>query len=82
MRRAARVTSKGQVTIPQEIRRTLGVEEGDTVIFEVDEHGVVHLRPNHPLGVFAQQQGILREGQGKTRAEIIAEIRELRGDLP
>lgn len=35
-----RVTSKGQVTIPQEVRRRLGITAGSEVDFEVDEHGV------------------------------------------
>ena len=30
----AKVTSKGQVTIPVEVRRQLGVEPGDTLVFE------------------------------------------------
>ena len=32
-----RVTSKGQVTIPQDIRRRLGIEAGSEVDFEVDD---------------------------------------------
>lgn len=35
-----RVTSKGQVTIPQEVRRRLGVEPGSEVDFEVDGNTV------------------------------------------
>ena len=31
-----RVTSKGQVTIPQEVRRRLGIEAGSEVDFEID----------------------------------------------
>jgi len=31
----AKVTSKGQVTVPVEVRRALGVKEGDTLVFEV-----------------------------------------------
>lgn len=31
-----RVTSKGQVTIPQDVRRRLGIEPGSEVDFEVD----------------------------------------------
>jgi AbrB family looped-hinge helix DNA binding protein len=34
-----RVTSKGQVTIPQKVRELLGIEPGSEVDFEVDEHG-------------------------------------------
>ena len=30
------ITSKGQVTIPKEIRETLGVIEGDKLIFFID----------------------------------------------
>ncbi len=35
-----RVTSKGQVTIPQDIRRRLGVEPGSEVDFVVDDDAV------------------------------------------
>jgi antitoxin PrlF len=34
-----RVTQKGQVTIPQEVRRALGIQPGSDVEFELDEHG-------------------------------------------
>ncbi len=33
---AARLSSKGQVTIPKAVRDALGVEEGDSVIFRID----------------------------------------------
>ncbi len=35
---AARVTSKGQITIPKEVRERLGISEGDQVVFRVEEH--------------------------------------------
>lgn len=35
-----RVTSKGQVTIPQDVRRLLGIEPGSDVDFEVDQDSV------------------------------------------
>ncbi|HEY5857278.1 MAG TPA: AbrB/MazE/SpoVT family DNA-binding domain-containing protein [Aldersonia sp.] len=35
-----RVTSKGQVTIPQDVRRRLGIEPGSEVDFEVDDDAV------------------------------------------
>jgi len=34
-----RVTQKGQVTIPLEIRRALGIETGTEVSFELDRRG-------------------------------------------
>jgi AbrB family looped-hinge helix DNA binding protein len=33
---AARVTSKGQVTVPKSVRDALGVQEGDALIFRVE----------------------------------------------
>ena len=35
-----RVTSKGQVTIPQDVRRRLGITAGSEVEFEVVDDGV------------------------------------------
>jgi antitoxin PrlF len=34
-----RVTQKGQVTIPLQVRRALGIQPGSDVEFELDEHG-------------------------------------------
>lgn len=39
------VTSKGQVTIPKQIRDRLGIEAADKVTFVIDESGRVELRP-------------------------------------
>ena len=78
MQQEAKVTSKGQVTIPKDIRRALGIEEGDSVVFEADENGV-YLRPARPTGVFARYAGIWREGEGLTIEEINAHIHEMRG---
>ncbi len=35
-----RVTQKGQVTIPLEVRRALGIRPGSNVEFRMEEHGV------------------------------------------
>ena len=34
-----RVTSKGQVTIPLEVRRALGIHPGSDVEFQIEENG-------------------------------------------
>ena len=34
---SAKLTSKGQITIPKIVRGTLNIEEGDSVIFYLDE---------------------------------------------
>lgn len=41
---SATVTSKGQVTIPIEVRRHLGLEKGDRVAFVIDDEGSVELK--------------------------------------
>ena len=74
----ARLTHEGQVTIPQEIREAMRAKEGDTLVFEADEHGV-HVRVRRPVS-FRKYAGALREGQGKSIEEIVAEIREMRGE--
>lgn len=38
---AARVTSKGQVTVPKAVRDALGIEDGDEVVFRVEGHRAV-----------------------------------------
>ena len=80
MQREATVEAAGQVTIPREIREVLRISEGDTVIFEADD-GVVRLRPRTEGGgsVFRGYTGVLREGEGKSTDEIVAEIRAMRG---
>lgn len=76
MQAEAKITSKGQVTIPRAIRHALHVEEGDTVVFDIVDDGV-RLRPRHETTVQAFA-GAGRVGPGKTVAEIVAEIRSLR----
>ena len=34
---SAKLTSKGQITIPKIVRKTLNIQEGDSVIFYLDE---------------------------------------------
>jgi AbrB family looped-hinge helix DNA binding protein len=41
---AARVTSKGQVTVPKAVREALGVNEGDALIFRIEGNRAVIAR--------------------------------------
>ena len=43
----ATVTSKGQVTIPKDVRDALGLEAGHRVSFQLREDGVVELAPEN-----------------------------------
>lgn len=40
----ARVTSKGQVTIPSEVRKALDIHQGDDLVFEMTSERSVKLR--------------------------------------
>jgi antitoxin PrlF len=41
---AARVTSKGQVTVPKAVRDALGIEEGDEIVFRVEGNRAILAR--------------------------------------
>ena len=41
---AARVSSKGQVTVPKVVREALGVKEGDEIVFRVEGNRAVLAR--------------------------------------
>lgn len=41
---AAKVTTKGQVTIPKEVRDALGIAEGDHVVFRIEDNRAVVAR--------------------------------------
>ncbi len=40
----ATLKSKGQITIPQEIRKVLGIQTGDRIIFRPREDGIVEMQ--------------------------------------
>jgi AbrB family looped-hinge helix DNA binding protein len=41
---AAKVTSKGQVTVPKAVREALGIKEGDEIVFRVEGNRAVVAR--------------------------------------
>ena len=55
-----RVTRKGQITVPVEVRRALGLQEGDRVaVLLEDGRATLERRPS----VVARTAGIFRTGQ-------------------
>jgi AbrB family looped-hinge helix DNA binding protein len=40
----AKVTTKGQITIPAETRKALGIEQGDQLLFEVTQQDEARIR--------------------------------------
>lgn len=79
MEKESTLTSKGQVTLPADIRRALRLEQGDKVVFTA-EGDTVTLRRAPKANTFAAYAGRYREGVGKTRETINTELRELRGE--
>jgi antitoxin PrlF len=65
----ATLTSKGQVTIPKEIRQRLGLRQGDQLIFRFDEGGRLTIEPA-PLNPMGDLPGLLHHRAGKRPATI------------
>jgi AbrB family looped-hinge helix DNA binding protein len=78
VQKEAKITSKGQVTVPQEIRRLLGARTGDRLVFEEDRNGV-RVRVVKPESPFAKYRGIGNPGIPSGRAGVIRFVRHLRG---
>ena len=78
MQKQARITSKGQITVPHEIRRALGVRPGDSLLFESDGAGI-RVRPVRIESPFAKYRGIGNPGIPSGRKAILRWVRELRG---
>ena len=78
MKKMARITSKGQITVPHEIRRALGVLPGDKLLFERD--GVsVRVRPVRTRSPFEKYRGIGSPGIARGKKAVVEWVRKLRG---
>ncbi len=78
MQKQAKVTSKGQITVPLAIRRLLGVGPGDTVMFEEDKDGV-RVRRVNKKSRFARYRGIGNPGIGSGKGAIHRWMARMRG---
>jgi AbrB family looped-hinge helix DNA binding protein len=79
MQRQSKITSKGQITVPIEVRRMLGVKAGDRLLFESDGEGV-RIRPVRSQSVFSKYRGIGTPGVGSGRKAINRWLRKMRGE--
>ena len=76
----AKVTSKGQITIPLEVRQALGVKPGDKLIFERSSDGELLIRKvdEFPFDRFRGMGTGIPEIEANPDS-IVQYIRELRG---
>ena len=78
MQKQARITSKGQITVPREVRRVLGVRAGDRLLFESDGKGV-RVRPVRSKSAFSKYRGIGNPGIRSGKKNVRRWLREMRG---
>lgn len=76
-----RVTTKGQVTIPKEIRDELGIEPGDEVLFERTESGYT-LQKEEPTTADGTDPFEKYRGSADSDETMPERMRRLRGDYP
>ncbi len=70
-----KVTRKGQVTIPDQIRSILSIRVGDEVIFEIDEANVVLKKKSASIENLKKYVGFLAHLNGKKSNDIIDDLR-------
>jgi len=78
----AKITSKGQITIPVEIRKKLGAREGDKILF-IEEAGRVYMLNASIVAIRGAQIAFSGEAErvGLYREEdVVALIKELRNE--
>ena len=78
MQKQARITSKGQITVPRDVRRALGVQAGDHLVFECIGQEL-RVRALKTTSAFSKYRGIGNSGIGSGRRNISLWLRGLRG---
>jgi AbrB family looped-hinge helix DNA binding protein len=77
----AKVTSKGQVTIPLEVRKRLGIHQGDQLEFDTATPETVIRPARRSADSFEKWRGIAKGAFPGGIKEMNAWIRDMRGDL-
>jgi len=76
----AKVTSKGQITIPISIRRKLEINEGDKILFIYKPEGVMMVNPNNMQG--GASGDIVEAAETETAAEAVAAMKQRKVEKP
>ena len=70
-----RVTQKGQVTIPRDIRLLLGIKTGDEIVFELDKGKAVLKKKSVSIHNLKKYVGFLSHLKGKKTDDVVNELR-------
>lgn len=70
----ARITSKGQVTIPKDVRDRLGLRPGDEIDL-VEDAGGYRLSKHVPASPFRKYRGYLKSLAGQDPDQLVDEMR-------
>lgn len=74
METSARLSSKGQITVPRSVRNALGLREGDQVVFRVEGHRAT-LSKTPDFLELAGSVPVPAELRGRPWSEVIAVTR-------
>jgi len=76
----AKITTRGQITIPVEIRRKLGVKDGDKVVF-FEQDGRIIIENSVMLALKDAQDAFRGEAERlglNTEEDVVAMVKEIR----
>ena len=78
---SARLSSKGQITLPRAVREALSLEEGDRLVFRVEgDHAVLARTPD--LLALAGSVSVPAAKRGTSWAEVLKQTRRARTTTP
>jgi AbrB family looped-hinge helix DNA binding protein len=69
-----KITTKGQITVPKQVRDHLGLRSGDELEF-IEEDGVYRIKKCLPANPFKKYRGYLKDLTGVDPDKIVQEMR-------
>ena len=69
-----KLTSKGQITVPKDVRERLGLRPGDEIEF-VEENGSFVVRRHVDARAFEKWRGFLKDLAGRRADDLVEEMR-------